>query len=109
MAKKKSASAKKQDTGTRATSPVNSPADRSEAKSLNIVVTLADNAVERFDAIRKQLQKSGMTIETPLAGLGQYIGTSSDAAVAQLAAIKGVAAVEQLGEVHLPPSPLDPQ
>ncbi len=109
MAKNKSASAKNQDTGTRATSPVISPADRSEAKALNIVVTLADDAMCRFDAIRKQLQKSGMTIETPLAGLGQYIGTSSGSVVARLAAIPGVAAVEKLGEVHLPPSPLDPQ
>ena len=79
------------------------------AKAMNIVVTLSDNAIAHATEIGHKLKKSGMTIETQLEGLGQYIGTSPITNLAELSNIPGVAAVEELGEVHLPPSPLDPQ
>jgi len=85
------------------------PSAGSGSKAMNIVVTLADNAVTDAWKISHKLKKSGMTIETQLDDIGQYIGTSSCTDITRLAAIEGVAAVEQLGEVHLPPSPLDPQ
>ena len=78
-------------------------------KAMNIVVTLADHAIADAKKIGAKLKKSGMTIESHLDIVGQYIGTSTIADVARLAAVEGVAAVEKLGEVQLPPSPLDPQ
>ncbi len=76
---------------------------------MNIVVTLADSAVDRAKQIGQKLKKSGMTIETQLESIGQFIGTSSLADIEKLNAVEGVSAVEELGEVQLPPSPLDPQ
>ncbi|MEJ7589927.1 MAG: hypothetical protein WKF77_00095 [Planctomycetaceae bacterium] len=82
---------------------------RSAFKDMNIVVTLSDQAVADAGQLSRQLKKSGMTIETQLESIGQYIGTSSPADLPRLKAVKSVANVEELGEVHLPPSPLDPQ
>lgn len=80
-----------------------------EATQLNVVVTVADHALSRVGEIGQQLRECGMTIETPLEELGQYIGMIPRSCVAQLSAIRGVTAVEELGEVRLPPSPNDPQ
>ncbi len=109
MAKKKSsASAGKKKSLKKVTTPAAGKANPAE-KAMNIVVTLADHAVADAQQISRMLKKTGMTIETQLDSIGQYIGTSSGADVTRLKALEGVAAVEQLGEVQLPPSPLDPQ
>jgi len=109
MAKKKStASAGKKKSVKKKAAPGHAEAGPA-AKSMNIVVTLADHAVADAVQISRKLKKSGMSIETHLDSIGQYIGTSSMADLASLKAVKGVANVEELGEVHLPPSPLDPQ
>lgn len=106
--KKSSASTGKKKSLKTATTPATEAASQAE-KGMNIVVTLADHAVADAQRISRQLKKSGMTIETHLDSIGQYIGTSSVADVTRLKALEGVAAVEQLGEVQLPPCPLDPQ
>ncbi len=100
--------AKKNDLSDQKKNP-SKPHAGSGSRAMNIVVTLADNALTDVREISRKLKKSGMTIQTQLDDIGQYIGTSSGADITRLAAIEGVAAVEQLGEVQLPPSPLDPQ
>lgn len=86
-----------------------SSSDATAVKAMNVVVTLADHAMADARTISRKLQQSGMNIETHLDNIGQYIGTSSVADVKRLSSVEGVAAVEELGEVQLPPSPQDPQ
>lgn len=109
MAKKKSSASAEKKKSVEKKAPPGTGQTRSAAKAMNIVVTLADQAMADAGQISRKLKQSGMTIETQLESIGQYIGTSSPADLTRLKAVKGVANVEELGEVHLPPSPLDPQ
>ncbi|MFO0979826.1 MAG: hypothetical protein U0996_25730 [Planctomycetaceae bacterium] len=76
---------------------------------LKIVVTVSDQAMSRARQIGKQLGDAGMIIETPLEDLGQFLGSVSQSQFSDLSEIEGVAAVEVLGTLQIPPSPLDPQ
>ncbi len=100
MAKKKAASStgsSQEDITRRSTDP------QPGTKAMSIVVTLSDDALSKAKQIGQKLKKSGMTIETELESIGQFIGSSSQADIERLNAIEGVSAVEELGEVQLPP------
>jgi len=76
---------------------------------LKIVVTISDSAIGEARRIGNELRDAGMIVETPLEELGQFLGTVAQSEFSKLSGIEGVTAVEVLGMVRVPPSPLDPQ
>jgi hypothetical protein len=72
-----------------------------EAGVTDVLVSVDDAALGRFDAVVAALERAGLRVTRTLPRLGTVTGTAEDPAA--LEAVDGVAAVERGRTVRLPP------
>jgi hypothetical protein len=71
---------------------------------VDVTVLIADGHVDAIDGVAAALQEAGLRLGQVLSTTGVITGSVDDAAAMQaLAAVDGVAAVEPVQEVFIPP------
>jgi hypothetical protein len=71
---------------------------------VEVTVLIADDRVDAIDAVAAALQEAGLRLGQVMPTTGVVTGSVDDAAGMQaLAAVDGVAAVEPVQEVFIPP------
>jgi hypothetical protein len=70
----------------------------------DVTVLIADDRLDAIDDIAAALQEAGLRLGQVLAATGVVTGSvEDDAAAERLAAVDGVAAVEPVQEIFIPP------
>jgi hypothetical protein len=75
----------------------------------HVTVTVADSHTGELDAVAAALRGAGLDVESVLAALGVITGSVDDARLAAIAAVPGVAAVEEQARFQIPPPDADVQ
>ena len=75
----------------------------------HVTVTVADSHTGELEAVAAALRGAGMEVESVLAALGVITGSVDDTRVAALAAVPGVAAVEEQATFQIAPPDADVQ
>jgi hypothetical protein len=70
---------------------------------MRIVVTVEQHALAAIDQVAGRLARSGMSVDQILSTTGIITGSADPAALAALARLPGVAAVEPDADFQIPP------
>jgi hypothetical protein len=71
---------------------------------IEVTILVADDHVGAIDDVAAALQEAGLRLDVVLPATGAITGSVEDeAALASLAAVAGVAAVERAQEIGIPP------
>ena len=71
---------------------------------IDVTILVADDHVEAIDEVAAALQEAGLRLGQVLSATGVVTGSvDDDAAIQRLSAVEGVAAVEPVQEVFIPP------
>ncbi len=69
----------------------------------SIIVTVADESLDKIDGVAKQLKANGMNVKQILPSTGVITGLCSASKLNGLEKVKGVMSVEEETTSHLPP------
>jgi hypothetical protein len=75
----------------------------SPSEKMDVLVTLEDGQAERAARVADDLRAAGLDVTQVMTEIGVVTGSVDRARLNDLAAVSGVAAVEQSREVRLPP------
>jgi formate hydrogenlyase subunit 6/NADH:ubiquinone oxidoreductase subunit I len=71
--------------------------------AVEVLITVADEYMQRLKAVAEGLKKAGMTIKQISNALGTITGTVPKVKMPKLAKVRGVSAVEESQVYQLPP------
>ncbi len=73
------------------------------AAKVRVTIAVADDHIDRLDAVVAGLRDAGVNVEQTLDAAGAIVGSVDETNLQALARVAGVAAVEREGTYQLPP------
>lgn len=77
--------------------------------TIDVSVAIEDANLEEFDAVLKRAKRAGLKARQVLPEIGVVTGTIDDEKLPALRKLKGIASVEAIRQIQLPPPESDTQ